>query len=343
MQRVSGPTVAAAVAGLLVVAGAIWAQYKTVEGAGSGRRILVAYVLDSVDGERATAPIIIRDSSGGSTTSLPKDPESTAVGPAWSPDGTRLLWLELFPDETVLIHFWNRETGEDQRVQSSGFQWTRLYWSPDSQVVMGAGDPVVVWDRDGRQLFAEGPEHGLPPSASYAVSGRWSPDGRRTVFRRNDSLVVYDRKTGLSVLSPSDFGLGGTFADFTPLAWTSEGTLPLANRRTDQWTLYYLDVERRLVASTVSGAAAAAEVERFVASLDGDWTPKFKTDGFATSRGVSADGRASLLAYTGSGQDDPLLTGVVVYAGGGEIDVTLKNARPPLRQNGTYDVVLVGP
>lgn len=299
MQRLSGATVAAAVAGLLVVGAAVWAQFRVIDGADAGRRILIAYVQASGTDQRASAPIVIRDSSKSSDISIPKDPESTAVGPTWSPDGTRLLWLELFPDETVFVHFWNRETGADRSVRSSGFQWTQLYWSPDSQVVVGAGDPVVVWDRDGRQLFAEGPEHGLPAAASYAVSGRWSPDGRRTVFRRNDSLVVYDRQTGLSVLSSSDFGLDETFADFTPMGWTSEGTLAVANRRTDRWTLYYLDVERRLVVSTISGTGAAAEVERFVGSLDDGWTPKFKTDGLATSRGVSADGRASLLAYTG--------------------------------------------
>lgn len=53
-------------------------------------------------------------------------------------------------------------------------------------------------------------------------------------------------------------------------------------------------------------------------------------------------GRASWLTQA-PGQADPVLAGVVVYAGGAEIEVPLTDARRPLRRDQTYDVVLVGP
>jgi hypothetical protein len=220
MMRMSGAGFLAVIAGLAVIAAGVWAQFWVVddEPEPSGE-ILVAFAR-VVPGEGQGTWHLVIASSRNDSERIMNPPGMIAIAPKWSPDGSRLAWIETEqtseddPDANIVI--WNRATGEQRRAETDLLDFLGFEWSPDSRMLATVGQQLEIWDRDGGVVLQDGPpesgsesrhvRQSLPPS--------WSPDSRRLSYIHNGSFAVWERETGLRRFRAQDFGLAGAFDDY---------------------------------------------------------------------------------------------------------------------------------
>lgn len=152
-----------------------------------GRQI--AYTSLTADGGSS---IHVIDADGGNDESLTTCPESECSGPAWSPDGERLIF-EMRPRSAGLLDsprlFW-LETGTGETLPLIEGNETPGYgarFSPDGQwlsYVSLADDGVVLYRlTDGRQRLL---------SSRVGSPAAWSPDSTAVVY---GDLVVQGHET----------------------------------------------------------------------------------------------------------------------------------------------------
>jgi serine/threonine-protein kinase len=156
------------------------------------------------------------------------------IQPAWSPDGRRLAFVRAAADSGKLepadLNGWYTEGGEVWSVDLASGRETRLVgnafgpsYSPDGkQLAFDAewAGPRRIWVADAaglnpRQLTSDSSE------AVIHAGARWSPDGRRVVFRRiektTSDLVVTDASGSSVTRVTADAAL-----DIDP-AWGPDG------------------------------------------------------------------------------------------------------------------------
>ena len=135
------------------------------------------------------------------------------IQPAWSADGRRLVFVRAAADSGKLepgdLNGWYFEGGDIWSLDLASGQESRLVsnafgpsWSPDDrQLAFDAAwaGPRRIWISDGegrnpRQLTSDSSE------AVTHAGARWSPDGRRLVFRRiektNSDIMTADVASG---------------------------------------------------------------------------------------------------------------------------------------------------
>jgi WD40 repeat protein len=119
-------------------------------------------------------------------------------GVAYRPDGAQFAAVSY--DGTVII--WDARTGErvrlwDANAESSSFSETILDFSPDSRLLLTAGDsrttePIQIWEvATGQRVM------GLNGHNRDLTTAAFSPDGTRIVTAAEDNLtIVWDARTG---------------------------------------------------------------------------------------------------------------------------------------------------
>ena len=235
LRRPGGKAVGAAAGGTLASGfDRKMAQITTGEGveewpAWSPDGTRLAYVAEA-DGFRQ---IFVRTLASGEERRLTRGPRDD-IQPAWSPDGRRLAFVRATADSGKLepadLNGWYAEGGEIWTVDAASGKGGRVIanafapaYSPDgARLAFDAewAGPRRIWISDSAGLNPRP----LTSDSSEAVvhaGARWSPDGRRLVFRRiektNSDLLVADAASGLATRITHDAA-----ADLDP-AWSPDG------------------------------------------------------------------------------------------------------------------------
>jgi serine/threonine-protein kinase len=156
--------------------------------------VQLAYTAE-VDGFRQ---LFVRDTRNGTEQRVTSDTRDD-IQPAWSPDGRRLTFVRASADRGKLeptdINGWYQDGGDVWIIDVATRRATQVVqnafgpaWSPDGRSLSfdatWAG-PRRIWmadttGRNPRQVTSDSSE------AVIHAEARWSPDGRRLVFRRQD-------------------------------------------------------------------------------------------------------------------------------------------------------------
>ena len=146
---------------------------------------------------RADQEIFVMNADGSGLRQVTKN-EVDDGGPAWSPNGDRLVFHR-FPDDDSPADLWTvrvNGTGERNLTRSPGISDRYGVWSPDGREIVfmrddsGLEDDIATIRPDGSHLRA------LTATPTDEESPDWSPDGKRIVFHWNvaphvDDLEVY--------------------------------------------------------------------------------------------------------------------------------------------------------
>ena len=155
--------------------------------------------------------------------------------PAWSPDGTRIAFMQGMGALTEEIHVVNADGTGEHRLSNPSAQDFFPAWSPDGSriVYQGASDSnadIYVMNADGTGRI------NLTWSAKEDTWPSWSPDGTKILFHSLRSLVLHPAATGPKLL-PESYevmvmnadGSGVTNLSLSPASdwypcWSPDGT-----------------------------------------------------------------------------------------------------------------------
>ncbi len=141
--------------------------------------------------------VLWRANRDGSDRVQLTNPPLQPIAPAWSPDGSQILFIA---QSTQGWHAWivSAEGGSPRRLlpEDSG-QQTDPNWSPDGRrIIFATGGP---WDRESsiRILDLASRQINNLPGSDGKFSPRWSPDGQSITADSLDSttLYIFDVKT----------------------------------------------------------------------------------------------------------------------------------------------------
>ncbi|MFB9927997.1 amidohydrolase family protein [Amycolatopsis halotolerans] len=147
-----------------------------------------------------TLDLWIRDLKTGQDRQLTNLPDLAATSSAWSPDGSRIAFL----DQNGALHTVEVATGAVRQVFTAIFEPGRPTWSADGKVVaLAAVKPYSTRFREGlNKILLVDTETGagryVDPMPERSIQTRgddgpvWSPDGRRMAFVAASVLWVVD-------------------------------------------------------------------------------------------------------------------------------------------------------
>jgi Tol biopolymer transport system component len=209
-----------------------------------GRTIVFLHELEDRRPVIASMPI-----DGGAVTWLTEPDLFATDGPAWSPDGSRIVFAA-HDGHLQRIFVVEADGSRPQPITGDGTPWAEdPVWSPDGTKVAFSASPNVgdagptTWD-----VFTVGPDgEGLlnitdtPDVGSDEFGPTWSPDGRRISFSRTRgdgaSIVVRTLAGGSETMLTV-----GSSIDAAP-AWSPDGQrivferAPVSEGRSDLWLM----------------------------------------------------------------------------------------------------------
>ncbi len=198
--------------------------------------------LDGADGTLAVAAdgrLAIMAPDGTAVTWLLDDDAQVATQPTWSPDGTRLVWLEAAADGNAVVVAGVGADGDREEIDLPGQPAFYFQWGPDGERIAYLRNALAAGGVELGTITLDGGPVGVGVSAPFFV--HWSPAGGGVLAAHigNAQVVVVDDDTaGRGGLRPDDVLLERTGTFSTPV-WLDERTLLVADRT----GLVLLDVE----------------------------------------------------------------------------------------------------
>lgn len=179
--------------------------------------------------------VYLANGDGSGQTALTSE-ESSAMSPAWSPDGTKLVTSQGYDD----IYILNADGTNPVNVTSFESESRWLYaakWSPDGKQIAFTGHlgsqnvSAFIINIDGTHRFE------LPNSSElYTNVFSWSPDSSRIVYTEKTANGDYElylmerdgsNRSKLAVGSQPDWSPDGSQIAFAASKWTlSESNVP---------------------------------------------------------------------------------------------------------------------
>jgi len=170
--------------------------------------------------------IWVMNADGSGQRRLADDPGFADLNPAWSPDGTGILFSRCDDHVGFILscdlEVMNAAGGGMRRLAGGHWTWVRGQYSPDGRrIVVGADrggllSALWVMRADGTHL------HRITRPSLEAFWPGWSPDGRRILFTDNccqhGSNIWTVRPDGTGLREVSHFGprQDGAFASYSP-------------------------------------------------------------------------------------------------------------------------------
>jgi Tol biopolymer transport system component len=171
--------------------------------------------------------IYVLDTDGGRPKRLTDNPGAD-VTPAWSPDGTRILFASVRPGVTGRqLYVMNADGSGVQRLTllpgNPGFG----DWSPDGQRIAfhaarGDGNfDIYVMNADGSDVRRL-------TTSSNQLRPKWSPDGQRLVFNWHQHITTSNAWAHVAVMNADGSGLtvlGGPELQGLDPDWSPDGSM----------------------------------------------------------------------------------------------------------------------
>ena len=185
------------------------------------------------------------------------DRDANDWDPAWSPDGTQIVYHSERGEGGFDIWLMNADGGDQRRLTNTADEEIHLAWSPD-----GSQYAFESTRNGSYQIYLMTAGGGEPGSADYqqltshAAGSRfpdWSPDGSQIAFSSmrdgNNEIYVMDAD------GSSQQRLTFNDAEDWDPAWSPDGTqIAFRSRRDGNWEIYVMDADgsnqRRLTDTT---------------------------------------------------------------------------------------------
>jgi Tol biopolymer transport system component len=264
--------------------------------------------------EGETQQLRIVDLATGQSSTLVSEERSGRYEPAWSPDGTKLVYtrFEVSPaglTEKVCVYLADLASGKQQKLTDASTRW-----QPAAQF---SGDGTWVYFTANAQVHRHpaetaGASEPITELKGFAANGQISPDGKWLAFRRNDEIWLAPRGTqpvkeeAAARFSPS----GGHNFSFTP-----DGTALVYPTGSQVWRHPLKDGGRRQIDVQIklSTAPPPPLLLRNVRVLD------FKAGGFTGGTSLFVeDGR---IKWIGTEAGHTLPSDLTVVDGGGRFAI----------------------
>ena len=187
---------------------------------------------------RADQEIFVMNADGSGLRQVTKN-EVDDGGPAWSPNGDRLVFHRFVDDidHADLITVRVDGTGERNLTRSPRISERDGVWSPDGREIVfmmredsGLGADIATIGPDGSDLRA------LTATDTVEASPNWSPDGKRIAFHWNATPHIEDfevyvmRRDGGSPPTRLTTGGGGDGSSSFNPAWSPDGRKIVFNK-----------------------------------------------------------------------------------------------------------------
>jgi TolB protein len=231
--------------------------------------------------------IYVMNGDGSELINLTNDPSDDDL-PAWSPDGTRIVFCTT-RDGNYEIYVMNAEGSDKTNLSDNPSDDCSSSWSPDGTKITFASDRdgnneiyVMNADGSGQTRLTDNPAFDMFPS--------WAPDGNQIVFvsDRDGQMDIYVMNTDSSdVTRLTDIGVGDAFP-----VWSPDGTKIAFSPDSDgNYEIYIMNAD-------------GSGLTRLTDNPANDWVPSWSPDGTQITFSSQRNGNSEiyLMNADGSGQ-----------------------------------------
>ncbi len=109
--------------------------------------------------------------------------EEDSYEPAWSPDGSQILFTRYYPEEyESAVYIMDLASGNLTRISDPEGNYSYPAWSPDGKRIACAADPTGTYELDLWLMDPDGSDLTRLTEDLYVLAPAWSPDGSKIAF-----------------------------------------------------------------------------------------------------------------------------------------------------------------